>query len=269
MTSTAFEASVRAKARGSWNLHEVLPKDLDFFILLSSCAGVIGNRGQGNYNVGNTFQDALAHYRRSRGLSGTSLDLGRVLDAGVIAERKDNLFTTSLRAALGNQSVSQEEFHALLEYHCNAQNTDVCPQTVVGLCTREQFLADNLPEPAFLSYPLFTHLWRLGGAAGSEGNDGAIPKFSIKGALDKARCPEKTLQIVVEGIIEKLSNLLAISATEVDREMAPSNYGVDSLVAIEIRNWLSKEVDVEVGVLDIVGSQSIVDLGERVLKAKG
>ncbi|KXG50576.1 Acyl transferase/acyl hydrolase/lysophospholipase [Penicillium griseofulvum] len=269
MTSTAFEASVRAKARGSWNLHEVLPKDLDFFILLSSCAGVLGNRGQGNYNVGNTFQDALAHYRQSRGLSGTSLDLGRMLDAGVIAERKDNLFTASLRSAFGNQSVSQEEFHALLEYHCNAQNTDVCPQTVVGLCTREQFLADNLPEPAFLSYPLFTHLWRVGGAAGSEGSNGDVPKFSIKGALYKALSPEETLQIVVEGIIERLSSLLAISATEVDREMAPSNYGVDSLVAIEIRNWLSKEVGVEVGVLDIVGSQSIVDLGERVLKAKG
>ncbi|KAJ5184528.1 Acyl transferase/acyl hydrolase/lysophospholipase [Penicillium cf. griseofulvum] len=269
ITSTAFEASVRAKARGSWNLHEVLPKDLDFFILLSSCAGIIGNRGQGNYNVGNTFQDALAHYRRSQGLSGTSLDLGRMLDVGVIAERKDSLFTASLRAALGNQSVSQDEFHALLEYHCNAQNTDVCPQTVVGLCTREQFLADNLPEPAFLSYPLFTHLWRLSGSVGSEGNNGDVPKFSIKGALGKARWPEEALQIVVDGIIEKLSNLLAISATEVDREMAPSNYGVDSLVAIEIRNWLSKGVGVEVGVLDIVGSQSIVDLGERVLKAKG
>ncbi|OQE46634.1 hypothetical protein PENCOP_c001G00206 [Penicillium coprophilum] len=268
MTSTLFEASVRTKARGSWNLHEVLPKNLDFFILLSSCSGVVGNRGQGNYNAGNTFQDALAHYRRSQGLSGISLNLGHMLDIGVIAERTDNLFTTSLRAALGNQGVSQDEFHALLEYHCNAQNLDVCPQTVVGLCTREQFLADNLPEPTFLSYPLFTHLWRFGGSGRSEGNNSVAAKLSIKGALDKAR-PEKILQIVIEGIIEKLSNLLAISATEIDSDTAPSNYGVDSLVAIEIRNWLSKEVGVEVGVLDIVGSQSIVHLGERVVKAKG
>ena len=51
--------------------------------------------------------------------------------------------------------------------------------------------------------------------------------------------------------------------------MAASDYGMDSLVDIEVRNWLSKEVDVEVGVLDIVGGQSIVDLGERVLKVRG
>lgn len=45
---------------------------------------------------------------------------------------------------LGTKPVSQDEFHALL-------HSDVCPQTVIGLSTREQFLVDNLPEPAFLS----------------------------------------------------------------------------------------------------------------------
>ncbi|OQE71610.1 hypothetical protein PENNAL_c0102G07793 [Penicillium nalgiovense] len=102
MTSTAFEASVRSKARGSWNPHEVLPNDLDFLVLLSSSGSIIGNRGQGNYNVDNTFQDALAYYRRFRGLRGTSLDLGHMLDVGVIAERMDDLFAGSLRAAFGN-----------------------------------------------------------------------------------------------------------------------------------------------------------------------
>ncbi|KAJ6133656.1 hypothetical protein N7471_008871 [Penicillium samsonianum] len=92
-----IDTSVRSKARGSWNLHEVLPNDLDFSTLPSSCG------------------DALAHYRRSRDLSGTSLDLGHMLDIGVIAERTDNLSTAPLRAAFGNQAVPQDEFHALLE----------------------------------------------------------------------------------------------------------------------------------------------------------
>ncbi|KAJ5833984.1 Acyl transferase/acyl hydrolase/lysophospholipase [Penicillium robsamsonii] len=192
MTSIFFEASIRTKERGSWNLYEMLPRDLDFSLFLSSCAGVIGNRGQGNYNHPS-------------------------------------------EAVLGNQVVPQDEFHALLEYHCNVQNSDVCPRTGVGLCTREQFYADNLPEPAFL---------------GSQGNTADGAKLSIKGSLDKAR-QEKALQIVVEGIIEKLSNLLAISATEIDSETPSSRYSVYSLVAIEIRKWLSKEVDMEFEVLDI------------------
>ena len=74
---------------------------------------------------------------------------------------------------------------------------------------------------------------------------------------------------MIEGAIEKLSSLLSISASEVDSKMAASDYGMDSIVDIEVRNWLSKEVDVEVGVLDIVDGQSIVDLGERVLKVRG
>ncbi|KAJ6191687.1 Acyl transferase/acyl hydrolase/lysophospholipase [Penicillium mononematosum] len=129
------------------------------------------------------------------------------------------------------------------------------PNQVLSLTTDS---VDNLPEPALLSYPLFTHLWRLGGSGGRKSNNPNSAKLSIKGALDEA--PEKRLQIVIEGVIEKL---------EVDSGMAPSHYRVNSLVANEVRDWLSKEVGMEVGVLDIVGSQSMVDLGERVLKARG
>ncbi|KAJ5035671.1 hypothetical protein NUH16_003528 [Penicillium rubens] len=185
MTSTAFEVSVRAKTRRSWNLHEVLPTDLDFFNLLASTRGIIGKPGQGNYNIGNTFQDALA-YSRSRGLGGTSFDLGHTLDVGVIAERTDNLFAGSLRAAFENQAVSQDEFHALPD-HFNTQTSSVCPQTVMGLGTCEQFLVDNLPEPAFLSYPQFTHLWRLGGSGGHKSNNPNSAKLSIKKALMRPR----------------------------------------------------------------------------------
>ena len=42
------------KIQGSWNLHEFMPQDLDFFIMLSSLAGILGNRGQSNYCAGNT-----------------------------------------------------------------------------------------------------------------------------------------------------------------------------------------------------------------------
>jgi hypothetical protein len=51
----------------AWNLHHCLPRDMDFFILLSSVAGLVGNRGQANYAAGNTFQDALASHRVSLG----------------------------------------------------------------------------------------------------------------------------------------------------------------------------------------------------------
>lgn len=79
--------------QGSWNLHELMPKDLDFFVFLSSSTGVIGARGQANYATGNGFQDAIAHHRRSQGLAGVSLDLGLILGAGV--SKVENVFTVS------------------------------------------------------------------------------------------------------------------------------------------------------------------------------
>lgn len=52
MTHEQFQGVIGPKVQGSWNLHNLLPKDMDFFILLSSSAGIAGSRGQGNYAAG-------------------------------------------------------------------------------------------------------------------------------------------------------------------------------------------------------------------------
>jgi len=83
MSYEDWTAATRPKIQGSLNLHETMPKDLDFFVFLSSSAGVIGARGQANYAAGNSFQDSLAQYRREKGMNAVSLDLGPVLGVGV------------------------------------------------------------------------------------------------------------------------------------------------------------------------------------------
>ena len=85
MTLENFEAALHPKVRGSWNLHTMLPKELDFFVLLSSTAGIFGSRGQSNYATANTYQDALARYRVSLGQRAVSLNLGRVSRIGYAA----------------------------------------------------------------------------------------------------------------------------------------------------------------------------------------
>jgi NADPH:quinone reductase-like Zn-dependent oxidoreductase/NADP-dependent 3-hydroxy acid dehydrogenase YdfG len=88
MTHDDWTTGTKVKINGTWNLHVHAPKDLDFFIMLSSISGVIGNGGQANYNSGNIFQDSLAHHRHSLGLKATSLDLGAVVDVGYLAVDK-------------------------------------------------------------------------------------------------------------------------------------------------------------------------------------
>ena len=77
MTSGEWDYGLRVKIDSSWILHEETLQDpLDFFILFSSIASVLGNRSQGNYNVSNTFLNALAEYRQSLNLPGISIALG-------------------------------------------------------------------------------------------------------------------------------------------------------------------------------------------------
>jgi hypothetical protein len=81
MTFDKWLGATQPKIKGTWNLHTYLPLDLDFFIILSSMSGIIGNAAQANYAAGNTYEDAVAHYRRAHGLAATTLNVGLVTDA--------------------------------------------------------------------------------------------------------------------------------------------------------------------------------------------
>jgi hypothetical protein len=96
MTYADWTAAVAPKVQGSWNLHEFLPKDMEFFLSISSLTGIFGNRGQANYAAGNTYQDGLARYRKSIGLQASTVDLGSVLSVGFVAENKDYAKHTSV-----------------------------------------------------------------------------------------------------------------------------------------------------------------------------
>ncbi len=74
-----WRAAIDPKVQGTWNIHEVFGKSLDFFVLLSSIGGIIGSFSQGNYCAGNTFQDAFARYRAELGLPGNHTQISIVL----------------------------------------------------------------------------------------------------------------------------------------------------------------------------------------------
>lgn len=110
MDYESWIAATRPKIQGSWNLHNLMPKDLEFFIMLSSVTAIIGNRGQANYCAGNTFQDALAHYRVASNLPAVSIDLGAVREIGWVAENKDY----SVIKGLDRMIIEEEAFYSVL-----------------------------------------------------------------------------------------------------------------------------------------------------------
>ncbi len=84
-----FAAVLAPKIAGAWNLHVLTQElELDYFVLFSSAASVLGSSGQSNYAAANAFLDALAHYRRARGLPGLSINWGPWAEIGMAATHK-------------------------------------------------------------------------------------------------------------------------------------------------------------------------------------
>lgn len=74
---------LQTRAWGSHHLDQLLAETpLDFFVLLSSCGGLLAFQGQAAYGASNVFLDSLAAKRRARGLAASVVDLGLVMGVG-------------------------------------------------------------------------------------------------------------------------------------------------------------------------------------------
>ncbi|KAJ5707290.1 Acyl transferase/acyl hydrolase/lysophospholipase [Penicillium malachiteum] len=265
MSFENWQAAIQPKVQGSWNLHEILPADLDLFVMLSSVAGIFGNRGQSNYAAGNTFQDALAAHRTSKGMKATSINLGSVSNVGWVAE---NIDTAQKHTDTLFQFLCEEEVHKTIEFMIDdrRKKQDTIgglpqSQVVLGLPTGEMCRQNNIPKPAYLDYSLFTHMRATVAVTSSEKSD---EKTVSTAALIAATTNlSDTVTAVSNGIMERLSSLLAIPSSEIDAQRF-SFGGIDSLVSMEFVSWIVKELKAEVALLDIMGAQNIQVLSEKI-----
>ncbi|PGH20080.1 hypothetical protein AJ80_03730 [Polytolypa hystricis UAMH7299] len=258
MSYEKYLAATRPKVQGSWNLHTYLPKDMDFFILLSSVVGLVGNRGQANYAAGNTFQDALAAHRVSIGLPATSLDLGTLLSIGYVAENRQRLgHITHVASLLG--SVQEEEIHSMIERHIDPTDASQRPaQITSALTTAAHYASRGMPAPSWMHTPLFTQLASTSSATtnalSAEDSDSGLHIASL---LEAAQSMTDASAIIADSIRTKLSRLLSISVENIDPSKSVSSNGVDSLVAVEFRMWLAKVIAADIPLLDILGTMPI------------
>ncbi|KAK5957266.1 Type I Iterative PKS [Knufia fluminis] len=272
MTHTDFTLATNPKVHGSRNLHDLLPQALDFFIMLSSATGILGNRAQANYAAGNTYQDSLAHHRRSLGLPATTIDLGQVQSVGYVAENKDRAIVAKHLATV-LEVIREDEIHALLEYAMNPANSAPA-QLITGLSTMETYRARGAPPPTYLSFPLFTHLNSVNVhnhtfAAGNTDNAPNDPTTSlyITPLLRSATTLNQATEIVTTAIRHKLAALLAVEVENIETGKSVAGNGVDSLVAMEFRTYLVRELGCDVPVVEIQGCGSVAELGRRVVQS--
>ncbi|KAF7533432.1 hypothetical protein G7054_g7092 [Neopestalotiopsis clavispora] len=264
MSFEDYEAVIRSKVAGAWNMHNALTETpLDFFIVISSAAGIVGNRGQAAYAAANTFLDAFVQYRARLGLAATALDLTAVEDVGYLADnaaRKEDVLRN-----LGGQSMNEAEVLALVMAAVQGRMGGSCDNhCMTGLDLGEDGTAESLPY--FASDAKFEHLRQaLPSASASTGFAAELP---VGVALARAQSHEDALHIVGAGLAGKLATILMVPAEDLDPETPITKYGLDSLNAIELRNWITKSLEANLQVLELLTSGSLTNLASIILKKR-
>jgi acyl transferase domain-containing protein/NADPH:quinone reductase-like Zn-dependent oxidoreductase/acyl carrier protein len=223
LSADQFARVMAPKVLGAWNLHALTRQhDLDFFVLYSSAAGVLGNPGQGNYAAANTFLDALAYHRRSQGLPALALAWGAFSEVGLAAAedirgaRLSGRGVTALTPAQGNQL-----FEGLVS--SAAVFAVPCPLDV-RKWTEYYLQAASWPVLAELLAETPT------AAAGAAA--------STLGAAVRAATPAEASRLVLERVIAELAQVVRTDPGQLDAETPFATLGVDSLMGIELRNRL-------------------------------
>ncbi|KAI1077405.1 hypothetical protein F5B20DRAFT_583402 [Whalleya microplaca] len=279
MSFADWKAVTDTKLQSTWNLHnQFLDTDnpLDFFILLSSASGVSGNRGQSNYAASSTFQDAFAHYRRSLGLSATTLDLGMIESAGYVADNADSvayllahgysmiklkeLFTMLRHAILTSKSTSADSCQIITGYDATAAEQI--------LASRSKGNASGSGSTVGLADPKFSHLpgIHLSHAQHDRGaGDGEKTQtVSLQQALISEGPGVRRSEILTQAVVARLASLLGREAADVDEGRSVAMLGVDSLVAVELRNWIVGETGFSLPIFEILGAKSLVELAAKI-----
>ncbi|TDZ15955.1 Highly reducing polyketide synthase gloL [Colletotrichum orbiculare MAFF 240422] len=272
MTLPQWQAATSPKIRGTWNLHRVLPADMDFFALFGSVCGVHGFPGQANYAAANTFLDSFAQYRRGLGLACSVLDLGGVEDVGYVSRAQD--VEDAMRKA-GAKLVSESDMLMGLQLAIDQSRPTsqgdgqgaFSGQVVVGLdCTvpvddsRNRIIWKQ--DPRMVLYPDENEV-----SDESQGEPGASGMADFVSYLQSH--PQ---ELDAPAIIARLSREIALRVfgflmrevddDGIDTSLSPSALGVDSLMTIEIRNWWKHAIGAEVSVLQLTSAQSFDQLGQ-------
>ncbi|KAF5026934.1 hypothetical protein F66182_964 [Fusarium sp. NRRL 66182] len=274
MTLNDYHAAIEAKVRGTWNLHhasqQVQKQPLEFFTMLSSTSGIVGNKGQANYAAANTFLDAFASYRHSLGLCANTVDLGLIEDVGYVAEQDSGLQVRFDKRQW--TPINESVLRQILT--CSIMQQDPT-SPIKGLSSPATITGVGYPLPQdgseLASEPRFSYLFHDHGDSKTggldDGGDGDESdqtmkqfRFMLESGADAAALKLGCVQ-VLSGQFRKILRL----ETEPEAGRPLMAYGLDSLSAVELRNWIRMKLGAELTTLDITNASSLVALGEKVV----
>lgn len=305
-----YHSAVRCKVDGTWNLHRALTEGqghaLDFFTLMSSVSGVVGQKGQANYAAANTFLDAFAAYRRDvLGLPACSVALGAIEDLGYMSEH-DDLFGGLDKTAW--TPINERLFWQIMEDAIlqDMLMTDRTSRPNGAWRGRSQLITSVMvPQPAdsnLLADARLSGLLKAGASSASSAPGGGSSGQSSKAqelhlllqqlrnhhssssgsssdssssgesANGDAEFEERLRPAISDAtralLAEQFAKIMRVTDNTVDMAKPPVSYGMDSLASVELRNWVRQALNVKLTALEISGASSLSALGDKITSAQ-
>lgn len=239
MNHETFGAVYHTKVTGSYLLHKHLETEpLEHFVLFSSIASLLPTAGQTNYAAGNSFLDALAHHRRAQGLPALSVNWGP--------------WATGMIEELG-----------LIEHYRNSRGMScLAPDTgmdvldrVIGQDRAQILVATVVDWPVFLAWypvalPLVADIAKLGSESAVREGESFLDIF-------RATAEDARYALVAERFGAVVAYVLRAKSSQIDPGGTLNVLGLDSLLAIELRNRIANEIGASLPVVTLLSGITI------------
>ncbi|KAL2864803.1 type I polyketide synthase [Aspergillus lucknowensis] len=266
MSNADWDSALSPKVQGTWNLHRCLIglKTLDFLVMFGSQVWCTGNRGSSNYTAANCFVEAFTRYRRQQGLPCSALHLGPVEEVGAVS--RDQRLMQRARD-FGVRLVQQQELMdslalAIAQSPISSDQTTLPCSITVGLGTTKPSSDPSVVAPWLQD----RRFWIYNGLEGGKELKVLTQNDRIKALvarveadpslLDSPETERELTQELGRQITEHMP-----SAADMDEEQL-ANMAIDSLMAVEIKSAIKRNVGVDVTLVEIARAGTVRGLSK-------
>ena len=264
MSPDTWERVLAPKVSGALNIQKILSanshaiKHLDFLLFTSSVFGTVGGVANANYCAANNYLDALAKEARAQGIPAVSVGLGMISGAGYLAEHEKE---RELLSRSGLSQLTKDDMLHIIDMAISAASDPHGPSHILtGLepSGLDDAKANGVELPGIYNDPRLSHLLRAHAASTPANVGSAAPSSFPEAYVEAIRSQMSTSAATASALCEQLKTMMQLSSAPVDLTKTLMSYGLDSMLATELKTWVWKAFGVDVPLFELLGGDRTI-----------